>query len=107
MQGRQPGQRADGTFSTQKARTIPGNQLEALATVTAALIVEYGEPASQNLTAKLPTVRFSLPDGTKLHAQAGAEKASGTPITVTQEKIATAESAAAAKGRFTAILMAL
>lgn len=104
--GRLPGQRADGTFSTQKARTIPLPRLEALELVAAALTAEYGEPTGQNLSASQPVVRWR-PDGTALSAAAGPEKTTGTPITVTQEKLPSAEAAAAAKERFAAILAAL
>lgn len=101
--GRQPGQRADGTFSTQKARTIALPRLQALAAVAAALTAEYGEPSGQNLAASQPVVRWKV-DGTALSAAAGPEKPSGTPVTVTQEKLPSAEAAALAKERFAAIL---
>lgn len=105
--GREPGQRADGTFSTQKARTIPGDRLAALDTVAAALACVHGEPTGANRTAAMPNVRWRLPDGTRLHAAAGLPTASGTPITITQEKLPSAEAAAAAKESFAEILAAL
>ena len=102
--GRLPGQRADGTFSTQKARTIPGERLAALAAVATALTAEYGEPSGSNLQAAQPVVRWALPDGVRMHAAAGTPNASGTPVTVTQERLPDADTAAAAKARFAAIL---
>lgn len=105
--GRQPGQRADGTFSTQKARTVPGDPLAVLDAVARVLTAEYGEPASSNRTAAMPNVRWRLPDGTRLHIAVGAEKASGSPVTITQEKLPSAEAAAAAKERFSALLAAV
>ncbi|MFH8250009.1 hypothetical protein ACH3VR_06550 [Microbacterium sp. B2969] len=102
--GRIPGQRADGTFSTQKAKTIPGQRLDALAAVGAALTARYGEPSGQNLAAALPIMRWRLADGTRLSASAGPENASGTPITIAQEKLPDQATAEAAKAAFSELL---
>lgn len=102
--GRQPGQRADGTFSTQKARTIAGSPLEVLDAVAAVLTAEDGEPSGSNREAAMPNVRWRLADGTRLHIAVGAVRASGSPVTVTQERLPSAQAAAAAKERFSALL---
>lgn len=95
--GRVPGQRSDGSFATQKARTIPGDRLDALAAVAAVVSAQYGEPIGQNLTASLPNVRWKLEDGSKLSASAGKPNASGTPITLMHEKLAGPDAVAPAK----------
>ncbi|MEU1970559.1 hypothetical protein ABZ477_02790 [Microbacterium sp. NPDC019599] len=102
--GRVPGQRADGTFNTQKAKTIPGTRLEALAAVGEALTARYGAPHGQNLTAAMPVMRWRLPDGTRLSAAAGPENASGAPITITCEKLPDQAAADEAKQAITDLL---
>ncbi|WP_052460282.1 DUF4287 domain-containing protein [Microbacterium gorillae] len=105
--GREPGQRADGTFATQKSRTLPGDRLALLARAADALAVEYGEPHGQSLDAALPNVRWRLPDGTRLSVAVGPQRATGAAVTVTQERIPDAETAATARRRFADVLAAL
>lgn len=85
--GRLPGQQSDGTFTSSTTRTIPGARLDALAAVAGVVTATHGEPHGQNLTANQPVVRWRLPDGTRLAAAAQPEKPSGTPITLTWEKL--------------------
>lgn len=85
--GRLPGQQADGTFSTQKARTVPGDRLTALTRVVSVLSGALGEPHRTNLEAATPVARWRLEDGTRLVVTAGSENKSGTPITIVHEKL--------------------
>lgn len=95
--GRLPGQQPDGTFTTSATRTIPGERLEALAAVKESVQSVHGEASAMNLAASMPVVRWKLADGTRLAAAAGPERASGTPVTLTLEKLASHEAIAAAK----------
>ncbi|MDO5504580.1 MAG: hypothetical protein Q4G67_15560, partial [Actinomycetia bacterium] len=75
--GRLPGQKSDGTFATSATRTIPGERLEALASVKESVQAVHGEPSGMNLAASMPNVRWKLTDGSRLAAAAGDERASG------------------------------
>lgn len=85
--GRRPGQQSDGTFATSTTRTVPGAPLEALAAVTAAISARYGEPHGQNLAARMPVVRWRLEDGTRLTAAVQGQRATGSPLTLTRERL--------------------
>lgn len=102
--GRLPGQKGDGTFATSATRTIPGERLEALAAVKESVQAVHGEPSAMNLAASMPVVRWKLEDGGRLSAAAGAEKTTGTPITLTREKLASADDVAPAKDELVAML---
>lgn len=86
-QGRLPGQQADGTFSVGLTRTVPGERLEALARVEAAVSAVHGEPHGRNLTASQPVVRWRLPDGGRLAAAAQAPNKTGTPVNLTMQRL--------------------
>lgn len=86
-QGRVPGQRTDGTFATSRTRTFPGDRLEALARVRAAIEAQHGEAHGANLAASQPNVRWRLADGTRLAIAAQAPNASGTPVAATLERL--------------------
>lgn len=85
--GRLPGERADGTFTTQKTATVAGEPLDALALVTGLVISRHGEPAGGNLDARTPSVRWRLPDGTRLTATALERNRSGVPVNLTWERL--------------------
>lgn len=85
--GRLPGQRADGTFSVSRTRTLPGERLDALAALAEVVTARFGEPHGQNLQASQPNVRWRPADGTRLAAAAGAPNKSGTPVNLTWEKL--------------------
>lgn len=102
--GRLPGQRADGTFSTQKTATIPGEPLDALALVATLVTARHGEPHGQNLGASMPNVRWRLADGTRLLASAQGRNKSGVPVNLTWEKLPTAAAALLAKEELAEIL---
>jgi hypothetical protein len=58
---REPGQKADGTFSAVSTRTLPGSPAELLELATGVLRERMGgEPASTNPTAKRPNARWNL-----------------------------------------------
>lgn len=103
-QGRLPGQRADGTFTTQKTATIPGEPLDALAAVANLVTGQHGEPHGQNLTASMPNVRWRLADGTRLAAAVQGRNKSGIPVNLTWERLATADAAVLAKAELDDIL---
>lgn len=105
--GRLPGMQSDGTFSASTTRTVPGSRLDALAAVAGAVTAEHGEPHGQNLTASQPVVRWRLADGTRLSAAAGAEKASGTPVTLTWDKLPDHGDVEPTKARMVSLLEAL
>lgn len=86
-QGRLPGQQKDGTFSVSVTRTLPAARLEALDAVTTAVTARHGEPHSANRAARYPVVRWRLDDGTRLSATAQPEKATGTPVSLTRERL--------------------
>lgn len=102
--GRLPGQKSDGTFATSATRTIPGERLAALASVKDAVQSVHGEPSAMNLGASMPVVRWKLPDGTRLAAAAGPERASGTPVTLTLERLTSAEQVSESKTRLVELL---
>lgn len=106
VQGRRPGQRADGTFTVTRTRTLPGSRLEALATVAAAVTAAHGKPHGESLAASQPNIRWRLADGTRLGAAAGVANRSGTPITLTWEKLPDEESAARARAACDALFAA-
>lgn len=93
VKGRLPGQRADGTFSTSKTATIPGEPLDALAAVATVVTGRHGEAHGQNLQASQPNVRWRLPDGTRLAAAVQGRNKTGIPVNLTWEKLPTAEAA--------------
>ncbi|GEK79608.1 hypothetical protein [Agrococcus baldri] len=85
--GRLPGQQADGTFVVSKTRTVPGQRLDALATVRAAIEARHGPAHGENLAASYPVVRWRLDDGTRLSAAAQQPGKSGTGVNLTFEKL--------------------
>lgn len=85
--GRLPGQQQDGSFTASSTRTIPGSRLEALAAVTDSVRAVHGEPSAENLAASMPVVRWRLADGTRLTASAQPANSSGTPVTLSHEKL--------------------
>jgi hypothetical protein len=101
--GRLPGQQADGTFAVSTTRTVPGERLEALATVRTAIEARHGAPHGENLAAAQPVVRWRLADGTRLAAAAQHPNRSGTPINLTIEKLADAAAMEAAKAEIAGI----
>ena len=102
--GRLPGQRADGTFSTQKTMTIPGEPLDALAAVASGVTARHGEAHGQNFTTAMPNVRWRLPDGTRLSASVQGRNTTGIPVNLTWERLPTAEAALLAKAELEDIL---
>lgn len=104
--GRLPGQKSDGTFATSVTRTIPGARLEALAAVKESVQAVHGDPSAINLAASMPVVRWKLAGGGRLSAAAGAENSSGTPVTLTREKLASADEVAPAKEALVELLEA-
>lgn len=86
--GRLPGQQADGTFAVSMTRTVPGERLAALAEVRAAVEAVHGDAHGENLAAAQPP------------------KASGTPITLTAEKLADAAAMESARSELAAIFAA-
>lgn len=105
--GRLPGQQADGTFSVSRSRTVPGERLEALATVRAQIEARHGAAHGENLAAAQPVVRWRLADGTRLAAAAQPSNRSGTPITLTIEKLADASALERAKAEIEQVLGAV
>ncbi|WP_306231986.1 DUF4287 domain-containing protein [Agrococcus beijingensis] len=95
--GRLPGQQADGTFAVSRTKTVPGERLEALAAVRAAVDARHGAAHGENLAAAQPVVRWRLADGTRLAAAAQAPNKTGTPVNLTIEKLPDAASVDAAK----------
>ncbi|WP_347754256.1 DUF4287 domain-containing protein [Agrococcus sp. ProA11] len=104
--GRLPGQQADGTFAVSMTRTVPGERLEALATVRAAVEAVHGEAHRANLGASQPVVRWRLRDGTRLVAAAQPQKPSGTPINLMAEKLPDAAAMQTAKAAIAALFAA-
>lgn len=104
--GRLPGQQKDGTFVASVSRTIPRPRLQALEAVAAQVRAVYGEPHGQNLEARMPVVRWRLDDGTRMSATAAAEKATGTPVDITREKLAAAQDVEPAKDELVGLLEA-
>lgn len=102
--GRVPGQQSDGTFATSVTRTIPGERLGALASVKDAVQAVHGDPSAMNLAASMPVVRWKLPDGSRLAAAAGPERASGTPVALTLERLVSSDQVASAKAHLVAML---
>ena len=101
--GRLPGQQADGTFSVSRTRTVPGERLEALAAVRAAVDAVHGAAHGENLAASQPVVRWRLADGRRLAAAAGVPNRSGTPVNLTFGKLADAAAMEAAKSEVDAL----
>lgn len=101
--GRLPGQQADGSFSVSRTRTIPSERLEALAAVRAAVEAQHGEAHGENLAASHPVVRWRLDDGRRLAAAAQPRNQSGTPVSLTFEKLPDAEAMEAAKAEIAAL----
>lgn len=89
--GRLPGQRADGTFATSTTKTVLGERLDALARVADVVSARHGERHGQNLSASMPIVRWRPDDGTRVSAAAGVPNKSGTPVTITVEKLPSRE----------------
>lgn len=89
-QGRLPEMMPDGTFSASTTRTVPGGRLDALAAVAECVTRRHGEAHGQNLSASGPVVWWRMDDGTRLSAAAGVENRSGTPVTLTHERLPTA-----------------
>lgn len=102
--GRLPGMKPDGTFSASTTRTVPGGRLDALAAVAEVVCARYGEAHGQNLAASQPVVRWRLDDGTRLAATAGVENRSGTPVTLTRERLPATEDMDGAKAELTTLL---
>ncbi|MGD8151022.1 hypothetical protein [Ornithinimicrobium sp. Y1694] len=102
--GRLPGMQSDGTFATSATRTIPGARLDALTAVREAITSLYGAASSSNLAASMPVVRWKLPDGGRLAAAAGPEKPTGTPITLTREKLASHDDVESTKAHLIELL---
>lgn len=64
-----PGQQADGTFASGASRTLEGDTAEALARViTVASAWAGSEPVASNATAKHPSARWELNDGSGINA---------------------------------------
>lgn len=104
--GRMPGQQADGTFTTQRARTISGDRLNALRAVADVVTARHGEPHGESLQANQPNVRWRLADGTRLQAAAGLPNNSGTPVTLTHSRLPSHEAIGPAKDAIDGILAA-
>lgn len=104
--GRLPGQQADGTFAVSKTRTIAGERLEALAAVRAAVEARHGAAHGENLAASQRVVRWRLADGRRLAAAAQQPNRSGTPVTLTIEKLPDAAAMDAAKAEIAALFAA-
>lgn len=102
--GRLPGQMKDGTFTSSVTRTIPGARLDALGAVADAVTAVHGDRHGENLKASQPVVRWRLADGTRIAAAAQPEKPTGTPVTLTWEKLPGQERATSAKGEMVALL---
>ena len=94
---RLPGQRADGTFEVSASKTVPRDQLDALRSAVDTLARTYGDPASQNTTAKFPTARWKLDHGQNLVAMAAPSKNGRTSLTLTWSRLPDADAASAAK----------
>lgn len=105
--GRLPGQQADGTFSVTRTRTVPGERLAALAAVRAAIEERYGPAHGENLAAAQPVVRWRLGDGTRLAAAAQQPNATGTPVSLTVQKLADASAMETARAEIAAIFDAV
>lgn len=106
-QGRLPGQRADGTFAVSRTQTVPGQRLDALATVADAVTARHGRPHGENLTAVMPVVRWRLDDGTRLAASAQVPNKSGTPVNLTWERLSGPEAMEDARAAIDAIFAEL
>ena len=102
--GRLPGQQADGTFSVATTRTVPGERLAALSVVRAELEARFGAPHGENLAAAQPVVRWRLGDGTRLAAAAQRPNRSGTPVSITVERLPDAPAMEAWKGELASVL---
>lgn len=105
--GRLPGQQPDGSFSVSRSRTVPGERLAALAAVRAEIEQRFGAPHTENLSASHPVVRWRLDDGTRLAASAQRPSASGTPITLTAERLPDASALETAKLEIASIFVAV
>ena len=64
----------------------------------------HGEAHGENLSASRPVVRWRLADGTRLSAAAGDENRSGTPVTLTRERLPAADDVGSAKAELAALL---
>lgn len=102
--GRRPGERADGTFATSRSRTLSGERLDALRSVADVIRAELGEPHGESLEASQPNVRWRLDDGTRIAVAAGVPNRSGTPVTVTIERLQDEQAVEPARARITAFL---
>ena len=105
--GRLPGQQADGTFSVSRTRTVPGERLDALAVVRAEVERRHGPAHAENLAAAQPVVRWRLGDGTRLAAAAGQPNRTGTPVTLTIERMPDASALQTAKAEIEAVFGAV
>lgn len=103
VQGRQPGQRADGTFESAVRRTIPLGQKEALELVAASVAERYGEPSAKSMTLRTPNVRF-VGDDARVLVDAQPSKESGTSVGITVSKLTSADELATAKAWATEVL---
>lgn len=102
--GRLPGQRPDGTFAVSKTATVPGEPLDALALVASAVNARHGEAQAQNLAASQPNARWRLTDGTRLQVSVQQPNRTGIPVTLTWERLASAEAAVLAKAELEDII---
>lgn len=105
--GRLPGQQADGSFSVARSRTVPGERLAALAAVRAEIESRHRPAHGENLAAARPVVRWRLADGSRLAAAAQQPSATGTPVTLTIDKLPDASAMETAKRELAAILDAV
>lgn len=102
--GRLPGMKPDGTFTASTTRTVPGGRLDALAAVAEVVAHRYGEAHGQNLAASQPVVRWRLADGSRLSAAAGLERRTGTPVTLTRERMTGGDDVDGVKAELAALL---
>lgn len=105
---RLPGQLADGTFSASSSRSVTGSQLEALDKVIAAYTAVAGAaPGSVRPEAKHPTARWKLADGTSVLATVSPGPASKSRVSLTHQKLGSAERLAEAKQALADALVSL
>ena len=105
---RDPGQKADGTYTAVATRTLPLGPGEALERASAVLNAELGaEPASTNPNAKAPNARWTLAGRERLLLTATPTTGGRTSVGLTHSGIADQAGVVVAKSRIGELLDAI
>ncbi|MFO7689630.1 MAG: hypothetical protein R6W83_03615 [Cryobacterium sp.] len=103
---RLPGQRADGSFEVSASKTLPLEQQGALDAVVSAVSADLGVPASRSTSATYATARWSMPGGSSVLATASPSKNGRTSVSLTRQRLSSADQVGLAKTQLTAWLTA-